>query len=139
AVLGVIVSWRRNAWPLALLWLTSAALALGSVLKLGTHTYTPFAEVWHGVHVSGIMPFTWFVQLPGMAGFREAARFTMLGVVPASLLAGAAVDWLRYHLASLLIPVLMLAALETGWAGNTAGGTLRPPRPARERPIAGAP
>ena len=139
AVLGVIVSWRRrNAWLLALLWLTSAALALGSVLKLGlgTQTYTPFAEVWHGVRVSAIMPFTWFVQLPGMSGFREAARFTMLGVVPASLLAGAAVDWLRYHLASLLIPVLMLAALETGWAGNTAVGTMRTALPAVDRPIA---
>jgi hypothetical protein len=137
AVLGVIVSWRRrNAWLLALLWLTSAALALGSVLKLGTHTYTPFAEVWHGVRVSAIMPFTWFVQLPGMAGFREAARLTMLGVVPASLLAGAAVDWLRYHLAPLLIPVLMLAALETGWAGNLAVGTMRTALPAVDRPIA---
>jgi hypothetical protein len=139
AVLGVIVSWRRrNAWLLALLWLSSAALALGSVLKLGlgTQTYTPFAEVWHGVRVSAIMPFTWFVQLPGMSGFREAGRFTMLGVVPASLLAGAAVDWLRYHLASLLIPVLVLAALETGWAGNLAVGTMRTALPAVDRPIA---
>ncbi len=137
AVLGVIVSWRRrNAWLLALLWLTSAALALGSVLKLGNHTYTPFAEVWHGVRVSAIMPYTWFVQFPGLAGFREAARLTMLGVVPASLLAGAAVDWLRYHLAALLIPVLVLAALETGWAGNPAVGTMRTALPAVDRPIA---
>ena len=137
AVLGVIVSWRRrNAWLLALLWLTSAALALGSVLKLGNHSYTPFAEVWHGVRVSAIMPYTWFVQFPGLAGFREAARLTMLGVVPASLLAGAAVDWLRYHLAALLIPVLVLAALETGWAGNPAVGTMRTALPAVDGPIA---
>ena len=137
AVVGLIVSWRRrNAWLLALLWLTSAALALGSVLKFGTHTYTPFAEVWHGVRVSAILPFTWFVQLPGMAGFREAARFTMLGVVPASLLAGAAVDWLRHHLAPLLIPVLVFAALEAGWAGNLAVGTMRTALPAVDGPIA---
>jgi len=139
AVLGVIVSWRRrSARLLALLWLTSAALALGSVLKLGigTQTYTPFAEVWHGVRVSAIMPFTWFVQLPGMSGFREAARFTMLGVVPASLLAGAAVGWLRYHLAPLLVPVLVFAALETGWAGNLAVGTMRTALPAVDGPIA---
>jgi hypothetical protein len=137
AVLGLIVAWRRrNAWLLALLWLASAALALGSVLKVGTQTYTPFAEVWHGVRVSAILPFTWFVQLPGMAGFREAARFTMLGVVPASLLAGAAVDWLRYHLAALLIPLLVFAALETGWAGNLAVGTMRTALPAVDGPIA---
>ena len=73
----------------------SAALALGAVLKIGTHTYMPLAQTWHGVRLSGVMPFTWFVQLPGMAGFREAARLTMLGVLPAALLAGAAVDWLR--------------------------------------------
>ena len=137
AVLGLIISWRRrNAWLLALLWLTTAALALGSVLKFGTHTYTPFAEVWHGVRVSAVLPFTWFVQLPGMAGFREAARFTMLGVVPASLLAGAAVEWLRYHLAPLLIPVLVFAALEAGWAGNVAVGTMRTALPAVDGPIA---
>src|SRR5260370_34704038 len=82
------------------------------------------------------MPYTWFVQLPGMAGLREAGRLTMLGIVPASLLAGAAVDWLRHHLAPLLIPVLILAALETGWAGNPAVGTMRTALPAVDRPIA---
>jgi hypothetical protein len=137
AVFGLIVSWRRrSAWLLALLWVASAALALGSVLRIGTHTYTPFAEVWHGVRVSAIMPYTWFVQLPGLAGFREAARLTMLGIVPASLLAGAAVDWLRYHAAALLIPVLIFAALETGWAGNPGQGTMATTAPHIDGPIA---
>jgi len=137
AVAGLAVSWRRrSAWKLALLWLASAALALGSVLKIGTHTYLPLAQTWYGVRLSGVMPFTWFVRLPGMAGFREAARFTMLGVLPAALLAGAAVDWLRRRAALLLIPVLILAALEAGWAGNLAVGTMPTAMPALDRPIA---
>ncbi len=137
AVAGLVVSWRRRgAWKLALLWLASAALALGSVLRIGAHTYMPLAQTWHGVRLSGAMPFTWFVQLPGMAGFREAGRLTMLGVLPAALLAGAAVDWLRRRAALLLIPVLVLAALEAGWAGNLAVGTMPTTRPALDRPIA---
>ena len=137
ALLGLIVSWRRrSAWLLALLWLGCSALALGSVLRIGTHSYTPFAEIWHGVRLSAIMPYTWFVHLPGMAGFREAARLTMLGMVPAALLAGAAVDWLRYRFAPLLIPVLIFAALEAGWAGNVGLGTMPTALPAVDRPIA---
>jgi hypothetical protein len=137
AVLGLIVSWRRrSARLLGLLWLASAALALGSVLHIGAHPYVPLAIVSHGVHLSAIMPYTWFVKLPGMAGFREAARITMLGIVPASLLAGAAVDWLRHHLASLLIPVLVLAALEAGWAGNPHQPTMPTAHPAIDGPIA---
>ena len=137
AVAGLVVSWRRrNAWKLALLWLASAALALGSVLKIGSYTFMPLAQTWHGVRLSGVMPFTWFVQLPGMAGFREAARLTMLGVLPAALLAGAAVDWLRRRAALLLIPVLVLAALEAGWAGNPGVGTMPTALPALDRPIA---
>src|SRR5215472_2801225 len=61
AIVGLVVSWRRrSAWQLAALWLASAALALGVVLKIGSHTYVPFAQTWHGVRLSGIMPFTWF-------------------------------------------------------------------------------
>ena len=137
AVFGLVVSWRRrNAWKLAALWLASAALALGSVLKIGTHTYMPLAQTWHGVRLSGLMPFTWFVQIPGMAGFREAGRLTMLGALPAALLAGAAVDWLRRRAAALLIPVLVLGALEAGWAGNLAVATMPTALPALDRPIA---
>jgi hypothetical protein len=88
AVAGLAVSWRRrSARQLALLWLGVAALSLGSTLKIGGHVYVPAAEVWHGVRLSAVMPFTWFVQIPGMAGFREAARLTMLAFVPAALLA----------------------------------------------------
>ena len=92
AVAGLIVSRRRrSAWLLALLWAGAAALALGSTLKIGTRVYVPAAQSWHGVRVSAVLPYTWFVRIPGLAGFREAARITLLALVPAALLAGAAV------------------------------------------------
>jgi len=82
------------------------------------------------------MPFTWFVQVPGLAGFREAARIIMLGLVPAALLAGAAVSWLRYHAPLLLIPVLALGVLEAGWSGTPGVGVMRTALPRLDRPIA---
>jgi len=147
AVIGLVVSWRRrSARLLALLWLGCAVLALGSTLRLGNHTFVPFTEVWKGVRVSAIMPFTWFVQLPGMAGFREATRFTMLGLVPAALLAGAGVEWLRARSRWLLVPVLLLGLLEAGWGGDASVGAvwsgtrapavMRTALPALDRPIA---
>ena len=137
ALLGLVVSWRRrSARMLALLWLGSASLALGSTLRIGTHVYVPATEVWHGVRVSAIMPFTWFVQIPGLAGFREATRFGMLGLVPAALLAGAAVDWLRARSTLLVVPVLLLGVLEAGWAGTPAPGVMRTALPGLDRPIA---
>ena len=137
AVAGLAVTWRQRAsWLLALLWLGSAALALGATLRIGTHVYVPAAELWHGVRVSALMPFTWFVQVPGLAGFREAARIIMLGLVPAALLAGAAVSWLRYHAPLLLIPVLALGVLEAGWSGTPGVGVMRTALPQLDRPIA---
>jgi hypothetical protein len=151
ALLGLAVSWRRrSARLLGLLWLGSAVLALGSTLRIGTHVYVPAAEVWQGVRVSAVMPFTWFVQLPGMAGFREATRFVMLGLAPAALLAGAAVEWLRSRatvrmVPLLVVPVLLLGVLEAGWAGDGsvgvwAGtappGVMRTALPGLDRPIA---
>jgi hypothetical protein len=137
AVAGLAVTWRQRAsWLLALLWVGSAALALGATLRIGTHTYVPAAELWHGVRVSAVMPFTWFVQIPGLAGFREAARIIMLGLVPASLLAGVAVSWLRYHTPLLLIPVLAFGALEAAWSGTAGVGVMRTALPQLDRPIA---
>lgn len=137
ALLGLITAWRRgNAWLLAALWLGSAALGLGTTLHIGTTTYVPVAEIWHGVRVSMIMPYTWFVQLPGMAGFREAARILMLGFVPAALLAGAGVTWLRYRAPLVLIPVLLAGAVELGWPSTSAVGTMRTALPGLDRPIA---
>jgi hypothetical protein len=137
AGLGLAVSWRRrSAWLLAALWLGSAAVALGSSLKLGTHTYVPAAEVMHGVRVSRVMPFTWLVQIPGLAGFREAPRFVMLALVPAALLAGAAADWLRRTWAPLLVAVAALGLLEAGWSGSQGPAVMPTAMPALDRPIA---
>ena len=126
ALLGLLVSWRRrSSWLLALGWLCGAALALGPVLWIGTRQYVPFAEVLHGVRVSRILPYTWFVRIPGMANFREASRFTLLAIVPAAILAGIAVDWIRRRAAPLLVVVLALAVLEAGWTGDVS---VTPPR-----------
>jgi len=141
AVLGLIVSWRRrSAWLLALLWLGGAVLALGPVLKVGRHTYVPLAQYWHGVRVSLLMPYTWFIRVPGLSTFREADRMALLGLVGAALLAGAAVDWARgvrgdgsprsrgvpggrpSGLAlSVIAVVAVLGALEAGWPGSPGG------------------
>jgi hypothetical protein len=137
ALLGLMTAWRRgSAWLLAVLWLGSAALGLGATLHIGTTTYVPAAEIWHGVRVSMLMPFTWFVQLPGMAGFREAARILMLGFAPAAMLAGAGVTWLRQRAPLALIPVLLAGALELGWPSTAAVGTMRTALPELDRPIA---
>jgi hypothetical protein len=120
ALLGLIVSWRRrNAWLLAALWIGCAALALGSSLWIGKHQYLPLAMNWRGTRVSALMPFTWFVQIPGLSSFREADRLAILGLLPAALLAGAAVNWLRYHARPLLAVALVLAIAELGYSGSS--------------------
>jgi hypothetical protein len=118
ALLGLVASWRRRAaWQLAALWLGCAALALGTSLWIGMHQYLPLASVWHGVRVSDLMPYTWFVRLPGLSSFREADRLAILGLLPAALLAAAAVEWCRYHAKPLLAVAAAGAILESGYAG----------------------
>ena len=90
---GLAVSWRRrSAWLLAALWGRCAVLALGTSLWIGRHQYLPLALSWNGVRVSGLMPYTWFVRIPGLGSFREADRLAILGLVPTALLACAAVS-----------------------------------------------
>jgi hypothetical protein len=131
------VSWRRrHARSLALLWLACVLLSLGSVVWVGSHYYVPLASVVHGVRLSMIMPFTWFTRIPALSTFREANRFTELALVPMVLLAGTAVEWLRGHAGVGVIPVLVLALLETGWSGNPGIGSMPTALPALDRPIA---
>ncbi len=146
ALLGLIAGWRRRGTRLlGLFWLACAVLALGSTIRLGNHVFVPFTETWNRVRVSAIMPFTWFVQIPGMAGFREATRFVMLGLVPASLLAGAGFGWLAQRSRPLAAVVLVAGVLEAGWAGDAAvgawagtpvPGVMPTALPALDRPIA---
>src|SRR6202035_1278798 len=70
----VLARRRRNAWMLGLLWLGGSILGLGAVLHVGNRVYVPFAQLWDGVPVSYLMPYTWFVKLPGLSGFREPSR-----------------------------------------------------------------
>jgi hypothetical protein len=138
ALAGLAVSWRRrSAWLLAALWAGCAALALGTTLWVGKHQYIPLAEVWHGVRVSRLMPYTWFVRIPGLSSFREADRMAILGLLPAALLAGSAVSWLRYHARPLLlVVVLVLGIAEAGYAGNARIGVMPASYPAADRGIA---
>ena len=136
AVLGLAAAWRRRSTRLlALLWLGCGALALGSTLWLGSRQYVPLAQSWHGVRVSLIMPFTWFIRIPGMSAQREAGRFALLGLVAAALLAGSAVDWLRCHARPLAVTLLALAALEAGWSGNPRVGVMPTAMTALDSPI----
>jgi hypothetical protein len=103
ALAGLVISWRRPSTRLlGLLWLGSALLAMGSTLKLGSTSYLPAAISAGQIPLSGVMPFTWLVHVPGLSAFREADRFTLLGLVPAALLAGSTVGWLARRARPLL-------------------------------------
>ena len=83
-----------------------------------------------------MLPFTWFARLPGLSGFREPDRMMMLGMLPAALLAGGAVDWLRQHAAPAIVAVLALGVLEAGWSGNAFIGAMPTALPAVDGRIA---
>ena len=126
---------------LGLLWLGCTLLALGPVPWIFNRAYHPLALQWHGVAMSVLMPFTWFVRIPGLGNFREAARFTELGLVAAALLAGAAVNWLSARARPVLVVLLMLGILEAGWSGNLTTrmwpiGVMPTALPALDAPIA---
>ncbi len=136
AILGLVAAWRRrSAWQLAALWLGCAALALGTSLWIGKNQYVPLASLWHGVRVSDVMPYTWFVRLPGLSSFREADRLAILGLMPAALLAGAAVDWLRYHARWVIALVVVAGLLEAGYAGNAKVGVMPTSYPSVDKAI----
>jgi hypothetical protein len=141
ALFGLAVWWRRrNARLLGLLWLGATFTALGTGIVIGAHRYVPAGEFWHGIHVSLIMPYTWMVRIPFLSSFREANRITELGLVPAALLAGAGVNWLRYHARTILVVVLALGVLEAGSVGSDPGPTplvkMPTAMPALDGPIA---
>jgi hypothetical protein len=122
AVAGLVLTWRRRqSWWLALLWLAGAALALGPTLVIGTRMFIPLPTSWHGVTVSELMPYTWLIRIPGLSALREADRLTLLGLMGAVVLAGAAVDWVCSHGRKVVagaVIVLVAAAgfLEAGWS-----------------------
>jgi hypothetical protein len=60
----------------------------------------------------------------------------ILGLVPAALLAGAAVNWMRYHAKPLIAVVIALGVLELGYSGNSKIGTMATSYPRLDGPIA---
>jgi len=134
---GLATAWRRrSAWLLAALWLGCAWLALGATLWIGRAPHAPLRGIWKGERVSLIMPYTWWMRVPGLSDLREADRFALLGLVGAALLAGAAVDWLCRRAWPVIIVVAALAVLEAGWSGNPTIGEMPTTLPAVDRPIA---
>jgi hypothetical protein len=141
ALTGLVVAWRRPAARLlGLMWIACTALALGSSPWILDCAYRPLAGRWHGARLSLLMPYTWLVRLPALANFREADRFTELGLVAAALLAGAATGWLRAHAKPVLVVLLALGLVEAGWSGNPAGhdrvGVMPTTLPRLDGPIA---
>ena len=160
AAAGLVISWRRRtARLLGLLWLGSTTLAMGPVLTIGATSYQPAAITVGGVRLSGVMPFTWLVQVPGLSAFREADRFTLLALVPAALLGGSTLGWLAARArpvlghpsqaaagqprvramaaGALLLVAALGAALESGWPGGGPVSRSMPAAlPALDGPIA---
>jgi hypothetical protein len=134
---GLIVSWRRrSAWLLAALLVGTAWLSLGASLWWRHQQFVPFEQDWHGVRVSPVMPYTWLMRIPLLSAFREADRLAILGLVAAALLAGAAVEWLRYRAKPLIAVVAAVALLEAGYSGLPGARPMPTTLPALDAPIA---
>ncbi len=139
ALVGVVIAWRRrrSARLLFLLWLGAAVLALGGDLITGAGIFLPLRHYDNGIITSLILPYSWFVKIPGLAGFREPSRIAFLGLIPVALLAGYTVNWIRYHVRWLLVPVLVLAVFEAGLTTPPhAQSTMPTSFPALDNPIA---
>ena len=138
ALVGLALAWRRrSAWKLAALWLAASALAIGADLILPGGTATPIAQLWDGVRVSLVLPYTWFIRIPGLIGFREPSRIAEVGLLSIALLAGYTVNWLRYHARHLLVVVLVLGVFEAGLTTPPHRGSTMPTGlPALDQPIA---
>jgi hypothetical protein len=137
ALLGLAVAWkRRSVRLLGLGWLACAVIALGSSLRVGNRVYIPAPLTWHTARVSAVMPYTWLVHVPGLSGLREPDRFIVLGLLPAALLAGVAVEWLLRRAPAVLAVALALAVLEAGYSGWSRIAAAPTAFPALDAPIA---
>src|SRR5258708_7773089 len=85
-------------------------------LPLMAHSYstrvfapgTPVHGVWKPVVVSNLMPYTWLVRIPGLAGMREADRFAIVGLMGTAMLTWLSVQWLSKP--KIPLPPIPLAA-----------------------------
>jgi hypothetical protein len=139
ALAGLVLAWRqrRNTKLLLLLWFGAAVLALGGDLITGAGIFLPLRHYSNGIVTSLILPYSWFIKIPGLSGFREPSRIAELGLIPVALLAAFTVNWIRYHARWLLIAVLVLAVLEAGLTTPPhARSTMSASYPALDDPIA---
>jgi hypothetical protein len=137
ALIGLIVAWRRSAARLfGLAWLACAVIALGSQLRIGHERFAPMAMTTHHVRMSALLPYTWLIHTPGLSGLREPDRFLLPGLLPAALLAGFAVEWLRRRAIAVLVVALALAVLEAGFSGSPFIKTMPTAIPKLDAPIA---
>ncbi|HET7014287.1 MAG TPA: hypothetical protein VFI65_10270, partial [Streptosporangiaceae bacterium] len=139
ALAGLVLAWRqrRNTKLLLLLWFGAAVLALGGDLITGAGVFLPLRHYSNGIVTSLILPYSWFIKIPGLAGFREPSRIAELGWIPVALLAGYTVNWIRYRARWLLVAVLALAILEAGLTTPPHARTTMPTSfPALDNPIA---
>src|SRR5262249_10966336 len=70
-----------------------------------------------GERLSAVLPYTWLIQAPGVADLRVAARFILLGMLPAALLAGFGIRAFMRRGSTgvvLLAVVLVVCALDLG-------------------------
>jgi hypothetical protein len=86
--------------------------------------------------MSALLPYTWLIHIPGLSGLREPDRFMLLGLLPAALLAGFAVEWLRRRAVAVLVVALALAVLEAGFSGSPFIKTMPTAIPRLDAPIA---
>jgi hypothetical protein len=95
-------------------------LPLATQLRTARVTLPGGGHAWKPVTVSDLMPYTWLIRVPGLAGLREADRFAIAGLLGAALLAGFAIQWLsrRKVTMPLIAAVVALGALEAGWASS---------------------
>lgn len=145
ALAGLVLAWRRRSTRLlGLLWLGASIMALGAVLHIGSRVYVPLGHLWDGVPVSYLMPYTWFVKVPGLSGFREPSRLCELGLVAAALLGGYAVSWIRQHTrgwarlqgARLVVAAVFAVGLLEAGMGTAPAPTMTAALPALDGPIA---
>ena len=117
ALVGLVLAWRqrRNTKLLLLLWFGAAVLAIGGDLITGAGIFLPLRHYSNGIITSLILPYSWFVKIPGLSGFREPSRIAETRPDPgrvAGRLHGE-LDPLQRPLAA-RCAVLALAVLEAG-------------------------
>ena len=115
---GLVLSRRRRlAIGLFAALIATALLALGPEVTFSSHPHIPLSITYGGQEMSGLMPFTWLAHIPSLDQVRAPSRFTLLGLLPATLLAGLGLQALVRRGPggqSFAIALVAVAVLEAG-------------------------